>query len=163
MTSTAQPNLSSSPLSEVGEFGASGAAAIRRGVQRLLRSQNFESIAEMSLGNGRRADVLAIGPKGDVWIIEIKSSIADFRSDRKWADYRDYCDCLSFAVAPEFPAEVLPQDTGLILADAYGGEIARAAPRHALAPSRRKSLLLAFARTAAMRLHATIDPAQIMD
>jgi hypothetical protein len=134
------------------------ARAILRGTQRLLRSLNFESLNEVSLGNGRRADVLAIGSTGETWIVEIKSSIADFRADLKWHEYRDYCDALLFAVAPDFPNEILPADTGLILADAYAGELIRAAPRHALSPARRKALALSFARTAAMRLLARIDP-----
>ena len=139
--------------SDTRETDSRGAAAILRGVQRLLRAQNFESISELSLGNGRRADVIAISPGGDIWIIEIKSSITDFRTE-----YRDYCDQLSFAVAPGFPAEILPEDTGLILADAYGGEVIRGAPRHQLAPQRRKALMLSVARTAAMRLNALLDP-----
>ena len=136
------------------------AARILRGVQRLLRTQGFESLSEMPLGNGRRADVMAIGPASDIWIVEIKSSIADFRADHKWPEYRDYCDALFFAVAPDFPVEILPPDTGLMLADAYGGEIIRNAPEHRLAAARRKAALLAFARTAAMRLQTLTDPAQ---
>lgn len=134
------------------------ARAILRGTQRLLRSLNFESLSEVCLANGRRADILAIGPDGEAWIIEIKSSIADFRADQKWHEYRDYCDALLFAVAPDFPNEILPAETGLILADAYAGEIVRAAPRHPLSPTRRKALTIAVARTAAMRLLARIDP-----
>lgn len=140
-------------------FYAPGAVAILRGVQRLLRARNFESLAEVPLGNGRRADVLGIGPAGEAWIIEIKSSIADFRADHKWRDYRDYCDGLFFAVAPDFPIEILPYDAGLILADAYSGDVIRMASAHTLAPARRKTLVLQFARIAAMRLTARIDPA----
>jgi hypothetical protein len=134
------------------------AGAILRGAQRLLRSLNFESLSEVPLGNGRRADILAVGRDGEIWIVEIKSSIADFRADQKWPEYREYCDALLFAVAPDFPSEILPADTGLILADAYAGEVARAAPRHPLSPARRKALTLSIARMAAMRLHARIDP-----
>jgi len=161
MTSAPQPNSYSSTLPQDAGTPDPGAAAILRGVQRLLRAQNYESIAEMSLGNGRRADVFAIGPLGDIWIIEIKSCIADFRADHKWPEYRDYCDYLSFAVAPDFPLSALPEDTGMVLADAYGGEIARPAPRHPLGAARRKTLLIEGARAAAMRLHARIDPGQI--
>lgn len=135
-----------------------GAPSILRGVQRLMRDINFTSISEMSLANGRRADVIAINPQGAIWIVEIKSSIADFRCDQKWPDYRDYCDALLFAVAPDFPAEILPEDTGLIFADAYGGEIMRAAPQHSLSAARRKAVLMSFAMTAARRLHALADP-----
>ncbi len=134
------------------------AAAILRGVQRLLRAHGFESIGEASLANGRRADAMAIGPNGDVWIVEIKSSIADFRTDNKWPEYRDYCDRLFFAVAPDFPAEILPPDTGLMLADRYGGEIIRDAPETRLSAARRKAVTLAFARAAAARLAHAIEP-----
>lgn len=139
------------------------AAAILRGTQRLLRAVNYESVAEVPLPNGRRADILALGKDGDVWIIEIKSSVADFRADRKWHEYRDYCDELSFAVMPDFPSDILPADTGLIFADAYSAEILRAAPRHPLVAARRKALTVAIARMASMRLHARIDPAFGLD
>jgi hypothetical protein len=135
-----------------------GAVSILRGVQRLMRDINFMSIREMPLANGRRADVLAINPKGAIWIVEIKSCIADFRTDQKWPEYRDYCDGLLFAVAPDFPAEILPDDAGLIFADAYGGEIMRPAPAHLLPAARRKAVLTSFAMTAARRLQALADP-----
>ncbi|HEY8129007.1 MAG TPA: MmcB family DNA repair protein [Hyphomicrobium sp.] len=134
------------------------ARAILRGTQRLLRSLDFESVSEVTLANGRRADVLAIRRNGEIWIVEIKSSIADFRADQKWTEYRDYCDALLFAVAPDFPSDILPADTGLILADAYAGELVRLAPQHPLTAARRKALTLSLARTASMRLHAQIDP-----
>ena len=135
-----------------------GAASILRGVQRLMRDINFMSISEMPLANGRRADVLAINPQGAIWIGEIKSSVADFRSDQKWPEYRDYCDGLLFAVAPGFPADILPADAGLIFADAYGGEIMRPAPAQTLPAARRKAVLMSFAMTAARRLQALSDP-----
>ena len=133
------------------------AAAILRGTQRLLRALNFESLSEVPLANGRRADILAVGRDGAIWIVEIKSSIADFRADQKWPEYRDYCDALLFAVAPDFPSDILPADTGLIFADAYAGEVVRHAPHHPLSPARRKALTLSIARMAAMRLHARLD------
>ena len=134
------------------------AAAILRGVQRLLRAHGFESIPEAGLANGRRAYALAIGPNGQIWIVEIKSSIADFKSDNKWPEYCDYCDRLFFAVAPDFPTEILPGSTGLILADRYGGEIIRDAPETRLSAARRKAVTLAFARAAAARLAHAIEP-----
>jgi len=133
------------------------ARLILRGVQRLLRDHGFESLAEVVLGNGRRADAMAIGPNGEIWIVEIKSSIADFRSDSKWPGYRDYCDRLYFAVAPDFPIEILPQETGLILADRYGGDIRRDAPEIRLAGARRKAITIAFARVGAARLLNTLE------
>lgn len=139
------------------------ARAILRGTQRLLRSLNFESLSEVCLANGRRADILALGRDGTAWIVEIKSSIADFRSDQKWHEYRDYCDALLFAVAPDFPSEILPADAGLILADAYAGELVRDPQHHLISAARRKSLTLSFSRTAAARLHAHVDPGAGME
>jgi len=139
------------------------AKAILRGTQRLLRTLDFESLSEVTLRNGRRADVLALRRNGEIWIIEIKSSIADFRADLKWPEYREYCDALLFAVAPDFPSEILPSDTGLILADAYGGELVRQPPQHQMAAARRKALTLSVARTASMRLHAQIDPGLVVE
>ena len=135
-----------------------GAAGILRGVQRLLAAYGLESIAEMALANGRRADAFALAASGEIWIVEIKSSIADFRSDQKWHEYREYCDALLFAVAPDFPVDILPPEAGLILADAYGAEIIRAAPEHRLPAARRKALVAQVATTAARRLQALLDP-----
>ena len=123
-----------------------------------MRDLNFTSISEMPLANGRRADVIALSTHGALWIVEIKSSIADFRCDQKWPEYRDYCDALFFAVSPDFPAEILPEATGLIFADAYGGEIMRAAPEHPLSAARRKAVTMSFAMTAARRLQTLADP-----
>lgn len=132
---------------------------ILRGVQRVLRAHGYESLSEVVLANGRRADAMGIGVNGEIWIVEIKSSIADFRSDAKWPEYRDYCDRLFFAVAPDFPAEILPGDAGLMLADKYDGEIVRAAPEAKLTAARRKAVTLAFARVAAARLMNATEPA----
>jgi len=115
-------------------------------------------VSEVSLANGRRADIAAVAASGEIWIVEIKSSIEDFRTDQKWPEYRDYCDRLFFAVAPAFPREILPADTGLVIADRYGGEIVRAAPEHKLAGARRKAVTLRLVHTAAFRLQAAIDP-----
>ncbi|MEQ1718686.1 MAG: MmcB family DNA repair protein [Hyphomicrobium sp.] len=135
------------------------ARAILRGVQRVLKAHGYESLAEVVLANGRRADAMGLAANGEIWIVEIKSSIADFRSDEKWPQYRDYCDRLFFAVAPDFPNEILPPDTGLILADRYGGEVVRPAPEAKLTAARRKAVTLAFARVAAARLmHANEPP-----
>jgi hypothetical protein len=134
------------------------ARAILRGTQRVLRSLDFESVSEVTLASGRRADILGLRRNGEIWIVEIKSSIADFRADQKWSEYRDYCDALLFAVAPDFPTDILPADTGLILADSYAGELVRLPPEHPLSAARRKAVTLSLARTASMRLHAHIDP-----
>ncbi|MFN8829021.1 MAG: MmcB family DNA repair protein [Labrys sp. (in: a-proteobacteria)] len=134
------------------------AQAIQRGAGRVLRAYGFAPVPELPLPTGRRADLAALDPKGTVWIVEIKSSLADFRADQKWMEYRASCDALFFAVAPEFPVEILPPDTGLIIADAYGGSIARPAPEHRLAAPARKAMTLSIARAAAARLHAAMDP-----
>jgi hypothetical protein len=127
-------------------------AALARGVQRMLADRGFAPLLEMPLANGRRADVAAVSAKGEFWIVETKSGLEDFRVDQKWPDYRDYCDAFYFAVAIDFPRELIPDDVGLIVADGFGGEILRTAPMHALAGARRKAMLLAFARLAAARL-----------
>jgi hypothetical protein len=137
---------------------APAAADICRGVGRLLRAHGMASLAEVPLANGRRADVVAIATDGEIWIAEIKSSIEDYRADGKWPEYRAFCDRLFFAVAPAFPREVLPADTGLIVADRYGGEVVRDAPEHRLAGARRKAMTLRLVHTAASRLQAIIDP-----
>jgi hypothetical protein len=134
------------------------AADICRGVARLLRAHGMATLAEVSLANGRRADVVAIAGSGEIWIAEIKSSIDDFRTDGKWPEYREFCDRLFFAVAPTFPRQVLPADTGLIIADRYGGEVVRDAPEHRLAGARRKAMTLRLVHAAASRLQAVIDP-----
>ena len=111
----------------------------------------YAPLSEVTLPNGRRADLMAVGPKGQIFIVEVKSGVEDFRVDLKWPEYRPYCDAFAFAVAPEFPREILPQDPGLIVADGFGGAILREAPVEALTGARRKALMLAFARLAALR------------
>jgi hypothetical protein len=115
-------------------------------------------VPELTLASGRRADILALGRDGAVWIVEIKSSVADFRADGKWPGYRDFCDCFSFAVPGDFPTDILPPDAGLILADAFGADVVREAPEHRLSGARRKAVLLRFAHAAAGRLHMLVDP-----
>jgi hypothetical protein len=132
--------------------------AIRRGALRLLHAHGFAAVAELPLPSGRRADLVALGEGAEIWIVEIKSSVADFRADRKWQEYRLHCDRLLFAVAPEFPLTMLPADAGLVIADAYGGTLVREGPLHPLAAARRKALLVRFARAAAARLAAMHDP-----
>jgi hypothetical protein len=129
-----------------------------RGVCRALAQRGFATLAEVSLANGRRADVLALGRDGELVIVEIKSSVADFKSDRKWPEYRDFCDRLYFAVANGFPTELLPSDCGLIVADAFGAAFLREAPATPLAAARRRAVLLRFAGLAAGRLRRVLDP-----
>ena len=134
------------------------ALEIQRGVQRLLYQHGFATVTEFSLPNGRRADVIGLDEAGEIWIVEIKSSLSDFRSDQKWLEYRDFSDRLYFAVMPEFPRDVLPADAGIILADRFGGEILRDAPGTRLAGARRKVLTQRIARIASLRLAALTNP-----
>ena len=128
------------------------ALLVRRGVQRLFMDMQAVMLPELTLVSGRRADLMILTPKGDFWIIEIKSSVEDLRADSKWPDYRDWCDRLYFATHPEVPAGIFPDEAGFILSDGYGAEILREAPEHRLAGARRKALTARFARTGAQRL-----------
>ncbi|MCG6122740.1 MAG: MmcB family DNA repair protein [Microvirga sp.] len=134
------------------------ALAVQRGVRRLFARLDMASLAELTLASGRRADIVSLGRDGGLAIVEIKSCLADFRADRKWEGYRDFCDRFYFAVTQDFPTGVLPPETGLILADAFGAEIVREAPTHPLAGARRKAVTLRFARAAAGALHGLVDP-----
>jgi hypothetical protein len=131
---------------------------IQRGAIRLLRAHGFAAVPEVPLANGRRADLVGLSEGGDLWIVEIKSSLADFRADQKWPAYLDFADALYFAVAPSFPLEVLPAQAGLIIADRWGGELVRRAPEARLAAARRKAMTLRLARLAATRLCLALDP-----
>jgi hypothetical protein len=134
------------------------ALAIQRGVGRMLRVAGFHMVSELGLASGRRADIVALGSDGEIWIVEIKSSIEDFRVDRKWPEYREHCDRLFFATHTGVPSEIFPEDAGLILADGYGAAVIREAPEHRLAGATRRAMLLRFAQAAAGRLHGLIDP-----
>jgi hypothetical protein len=125
--------------------------AVTRGAARLLVGLGFAPLAEVTLPNGRRADLMALGPKGEVAIVEVKSGLEDFRVDHKWSEYAPYCDLFYFAVSPDFPRAALPEAPGLIIADGFGGAILREGAITPLAPARRKALTLAFARLAALR------------
>ena len=141
-------------------------ADLTRGVCRLLAGMGYSMLTEFDLGSGRRADVAGINRKGMVVIAEIKSSLADYRADRKWPQYLAYCDSFYFAVAEDFPRDILtrpqaqPGRCGLIVADRYGGAILRHAPEVRMNHSRRRSELLRFARRAAGRLHRLADPSR---
>jgi hypothetical protein len=134
------------------------ALAVARGTARLLHAHGFSVVSELSLPSGRRADLVALDATGTVWIVEIKSSVADFRADQKWQDYRAHCDRLFFATSLEVPCDIFPPDTGLIVADAFGAEFKCDAPEHKLSAATRKSMMLMFARAAAMRLQSLVDP-----
>lgn len=131
---------------------------LARGVCRHLRSLNFTGITEFVPARGLRVDVMAIGPKSEIWVIECKSCRADFNADNKWQNYLEWCDKFFWCVDADFPTDILPDETGLILADPYSAEVIRYGPEMKLPPARRKSLILSVARTSMSRLQACVDP-----
>jgi hypothetical protein len=135
-----------------------GAHDILRGAGRALADADHAVLCEVPLGNGRRADLVAIDRAGTIALVEVKSCRADFVADRKWQEYLCYCDRFYFAVASGFPRDLLPAGEGLILADRFGGEIVRAAEVRPLSPARRKAMLIRFGRVAAGRLCSLLDP-----
>jgi len=135
------------------------ALKIARGTARLLHAHGYCVVSELPLASGRRADLVALGTGGDIWIVEIKSSVADFRADQKWMDYRSHCDRLFFATTLDVPCDIFPKDAGLIVADAFGAQIVCEAPEHRLHAATRRSMTLSIARAAAQRLQSLIDPA----
>ena len=134
------------------------AARVARGVRRHLRAMGYSSVTELPLLDGRRADVVAINAQSQILIVEIKSSVADFRADHKWRDYRVHCDRLYFAIPQEVPQAIMPEEEGLIVADAFGALVVREASPRTIAPATRRAVLLRFAQASADRLHRLADP-----
>ena len=151
MSGAADPRLGDGRQSET-------ALRIARGTGRLLSGLGYGLVREVVLASGRRCDLLALGPDGTLLIVEIKSSPEDLRADRKWPEYRPFCDRLYFACPLDMDAGLFPADAGLIVADAHGADILREAPEHRLAPATRRAVTLRFALAAAHRLHALFDP-----
>src|SRR5262249_9949450 len=152
-----------SPAQKIGLVPPDGrqsetAAAIARGTARLLRSLGFACVSELSLPSGRRADLVALNERGDIWIVEIKSSVEDLRADHKWEDYRAHCDRLFFAFTQTLPSEIFPENTGLIVADAYGAHMVCDAPEHRLPAPTRKLMTVRFGLTSAVRMSRLADP-----
>ena len=137
---------------------ALSAALLARGVCRALDQLGYASLLEFPLVNGRRADILALGRDGELAIVEIKISVADFRADRKWGEYRDFADRFYFAVPNNFPAALIPEECGLIVADSFSASFLRDGARNSLASARRRALTLRFALAAAARLRRHLDP-----
>lgn len=156
-----EPDDLSAPLPDARQSPT--ALRIARGTRRMLRRLGLSTLTELPLRSHRRADLVALGSKGEIWIIEIKSSVADFRADTKWPEYRAHCDRLYFATTAEVPAGIFPPDAGLIIADGFDAAIDREAPSHPLAPATRREMLLRCARLAADRLHLLQDPALPLD
>jgi hypothetical protein len=132
---------------------------VARGVSRLLLQEGYSPILEFTLANGRRLDVAALGADGTVMGVEIKVAVGDLKQDVKWPDYLEFCELFYFAIPPDFPDELVPPDTGLIVADKYGGAIVRPSPVAAIHASRRKAVTLRFAKVAAERLNMALDVA----
>ena len=134
------------------------ATAVARGTVRWLGSLGFSCIGELPLPSGRRADLVALNARGDLWIVEIKSSVDDLRADNKWHEYRAHCDRLFFAFTQDLPCDIFPPDTGLIVADAYGAHLHCEAPEHRLPAPTRKLMTIRFAMAAAQRINRLADP-----
>lgn len=132
--------------------------AIARGTARLLGSLGYSCVSEVTLPSGRRADLVAMNERAEIWIVEIKSSLDDLRADQKWHEYRAHCDRLFFAFTQDLPCEVFPPDTGLIVADAYGAHLHCDAPEHRLPAATRKVMMARFGLVAARRINRLIDP-----
>jgi hypothetical protein len=132
---------------------------LARGVGRALAQRGYASLSEVSLANGRRADVMGLGRAGEIVIVEVKSSLQDFRGDAKWPEYREFCDRFYFAVAEQFPREAIPADCGLIVADGFGAAVLREAPLMPVAAARRRAVMLRFALLGSDRLRRLLDPA----
>ncbi|HEY4202024.1 MAG TPA: MmcB family DNA repair protein [Devosiaceae bacterium] len=135
------------------------ALRVQRGVMRFLREQHDVCcLTEVPLANGRRADVLGVGPRGEIWIVEIKSSLIDFQVDAKWHHYKDFCDRFYFAKPPELDPDIFPLSEGLMVGDGHDAAILRPAVDAPLPGARRKALTLKLARLGADRLHTLMDP-----
>jgi len=150
----------STPIETAAAAPDDRAQAIARGVSRMLGEAGQTCLHEFTLRNGRRADVMAMASDGTFTIIEIKSSVTDFRTDNKWPEYLEYCDHFYFAVGEDFPQELIPDYCGLIVADAYGAVVLRDPPEERLAGARRRMLLLRYAEVAGRRLMSLLDPAR---
>ena len=137
--------------------------AVRRAAARLCLALGWAPVHEMTLPNGRRADIMALRPDGGFVVIEVKSGLRDFQADQKWPEYREFCDALFFAVDGDFPDALIPAETGLIVVAGREAALLREAPAHRLAPARRRALLQRFAVLAALRLAATEDPAAVVE
>jgi len=151
-------DISQAPSPVIDGRQSPAALAIARGTARYLHALGYCVVSELPLPSGRRADLVALGGDGEIFIVEIKSSVADFRADQKWMDYRRHCDRLFFATHADVPCDIFPADAGLIVADAFGATIVCEAPEQRIAAATRRSVMLRFAHAAALRLQALADP-----
>jgi hypothetical protein len=158
MTGTLADDPVAGPVAADPAAPAAAGRRLARGVCRCLAGLGFATVEEFVPAPGLRVDVMALGPRGEIWVVECKSGPADFRSDRKWQGYLDYCDRFYWAVDDAFPVGLLPEGTGLVIGDAYDAEVLRMGPETRLAAPRRRVLVQQFARVAALRLQALRDP-----
>ncbi|NIA68092.1 MmcB family DNA repair protein [Pelagibius litoralis] len=162
MSSAPSTNPDDAPSNAADNGAASGrrntAALLTRGLMRFQSDLGLVCLSEFTLRSGRRADLMCLDPKGGLTVVEIKSSVEDFRNDQKWPDYLDYCDRFYFAVPESFPQQLIPADQGLLVADAYGATLIREAEARPLNAARRKSVTRRFAQLAARRLTTLLDP-----
>ena len=157
-----EPRLDLEPVVDLRQSPT--ALKVQRGVMRFLRAErDLCCFAEVQLANGRRADVLGIGSKGEIWIVEVKSSLIDFQVDQKWPEYKHFCDRFYFAKPLDLDPDIFPASEGLIAADGHGGAILREAHDHEMPPARRRALLLKLARLGADRIHTLMDPNDAAD
>lgn len=156
LTAAARPDPALPPVPRPGQV-------LARGVCRALLHHGFVTVEELTLTSGLRVDVMALGARGEVWVIECKSGRADFQSDHKWQGYLEFCDRFFWAVDADFPTDLLPEATGLIIADGYDAEILRLGPESRLPGARRRALTQGFARHAALRWQAARDPGAVKD
>ncbi len=156
------PRPLSAPIEATASVPDGKAQALARGISRMLDEAGQTCLLEFTLRNGRRADVIALAADGSFTIVEIKTSVTDFRTDEKWPDYLEFCDRFYFAVPEDFPQALIPQSCGLIVADAYGAAVLRPAAETRLNGSRRKTLTLRYAETAGRRLMRLLDPANLL-
>jgi hypothetical protein len=158
-TSASMPSTITSTASPLADGRQSETAlAIARGTARYLHALGYCAVSELPLPSGRRADLVALGGDGEIIIVEIKSSVADFRADQKWMDYRRHCDRLFFATHAGVPCDIFPAEAGLIVADAFGAAIVSEAPEERIPAATRRAVTLRFAHAAALRLQAVADP-----
>jgi hypothetical protein len=157
-TDTTPADTTRAPFPVIDGRQSAAALAIARGTARYLHALGYCVVSELPLPSGRRADLVALGGDGEIIIVEIKSSVADFRADQKWMDYRRHCDRLFFATHADVPCDIFPADAGLIVADAFGATIVCEAPEQRIAAAARWSVTLRFAHAAALRLQALADP-----
>ncbi len=141
-----------------GHGAAPVTTALTRGVCRMLAAMGYGTLTEFRLPNGRRVDVIGLGTRGDFTIVEVKSTVEDFRSDRKWPEYLPFCETFYFAVPEGFPLEILPADCGIIVADRFGGVLRRTATVAAVNGARKRRQLVRFAHAASTRLNGLYDP-----